>query len=398
MNKQVEKILADVGNDTLTLIARNVIDDDSTTLVGDLAFAEITNNHNDDRTIGIVKVSGTAVSARNGCHHKWGSVVKIIDQSVPTNDDAAWGFPENEVKVYEQGLLNDDEVQLRPAKCYLAQKNSGGLHVLWLEDLSAAPQPPWTLDHFISTASHLGQFNGYHFGNKTKSPIEVTKDAYYLRMAAFKWHSDYSKLMEIPDDPILRRVFGDIPLEPGLEYAATYERAVEVAKSLPHSLSFGDSHSRNLFPLGSETVGIDWASLAFDPIGCDIGVLIGSPLSFGKIERQLIAQHEQKIYESYVDGLKSSGWTGNLDHVRLGFFLQFSQYVLRTTFAPLNFEQRKRNDVKRAFTEQRTGAPIDEFPELSAHVVELLPKYAEEFKQLLERVEETHTSVTGGRR
>jgi len=29
MNEQVEKILADVGNDTLTLIARNVIDDDS---------------------------------------------------------------------------------------------------------------------------------------------------------------------------------------------------------------------------------------------------------------------------------------------------------------------------------------------------------------------------------
>mgnify|MGYP000479866778 CR=1 FL=1 len=388
MNDRVEKILADVGTDTLTLVARNVIDDDSATLAGDPVFAEITTKHNDQRTIGIVKVSGSAVSVRHGSHHNWSSVVKIIDQSVPTTGDTgAWCFPENEVKVYEQGLLNDDEVQLRPAKCYLAQKNSGGLHVLWLEDLSAAPQPPWTLDHFISTASHLGQFNGYHFGNKTKSPIEVTKDAYYLRMAAFKWHSDYSKLMEIRDDPITRRVFGDIPLEPGLEYTATYERAVEVAKSLPHSLSFGDSHSRNLFPLGSETVGIDWASLAFDPIGCDIGVLIGSPLSFGKIERQLIAQHEQKIYESYVDGLKSSGWTGNLDHVRLGFFMQFSFYVLIATSFPTRFEELKANDVRRAWTEKRFGIPFEEFPELKAQVVELIPKYAEEFKQLLKRVE-----------
>ena len=388
MNEQVEKILAAVDVESLTTIARNVLNDDSATLEGDPVFAEITNNHNDDRTIGIVKVSGTAVSIRHGSHHNWSSVVKIIDQSVPTTGDVgAWCFPENEVKVYELGLLNDDEVQLRPAKCYLAEQNSDGLHILWLEDLSDAPQPPWTLDHFISAANHLGQFNGYHFVNKTELPIEVTKDAYSLRMTAFEWHSDYSKLMEIPDDPILRRVFGDIPLEPGLEYAATYERALEVAKSLPHSLSFGDSHSRNLFPLGSKTVGIDWASIAYDPIGCDIGVLIGSPLSFGKAERQLTAQHEQEIYESYVDGLKSSGWTGNINHVRLGFFLQFSQYVLRTLFIPLNFEQRKSNDVKRAFTEERTGAPIDELPELSALVAVLLPKYAEEFQQLLERVE-----------
>jgi hypothetical protein len=390
MNDRVEKILADVGTDTLTLVARNVIDDDSATLAGDPVFAEITTKHNDQRTIGIVKVSGSAVSVRHGSHHNWSSVVKIIDQSVPTTGDTgAWCFPENEVKVYEQGLLNDDEVQLRPAKCYLAEQNSDGLHILWLEDLSDVPQPPWTLDHFISAAKHLGQFNGFHFVNKTELPIEVTLDAYYLRMATFEWHSDYSKLMEIRDDPITRRVFGDIPLEPGLEYTATYERALEVAKSLPHSLAFGDSHSRNLFPLGSNTVGIDWASIAYDPIGCDIGVLIGSPLSFTKAERQFTAQHEQEIYESYVDGLKSSGWAGNLDHVRLGFFLQFSQYVLRTTFTPLNFEQRKSNDVKRAFSEERTGAPIDEFPELSALVVELLPKYTEEFKLLLKRVEAT---------
>jgi len=243
-----------------------------------------------------VKVSGTAVSARNGGHHKWSSVVKIIDQSVPTNNVvAAWGFPENEVKVYEQGLLNDDEVQLRPAKCYLAEKNSDGLHVLWLEDLSAAPQPPWTLDHFISTAKHLGQFNGYHFVNKTELPIEVTQDAYYLRMTTFEWHSDYSKLMEIPDDPILRRVFGDIPLEPGLEYAASYDRAGEVAKSLPHSLSFGDSHSRNLFPLGSETVGIDWQTLLLIQSDVISGFSSGRDCRLGKPNGSLLLSTNKRF-------------------------------------------------------------------------------------------------------
>ena len=279
MNEKVEKILADVGNDTLTLIAREVIDDDSATLAGDVAHEEITTSHNDDRTIGIVKVSGAAVSIRHGSHHSWSSVVKIIDESVATNDAANWGFPENEVMLYEQGLLANDGVQLRPAKCYLTQKNGDGIHIRWLEHLSGATQPPWTLDHFISGANHLGQFNGYHFANKTELPIEVTQDAYYLRMTAIGWHSQYSKLVEMQDDPIVQRVFRGTPLEPGLEYTATYERAIEIAKSLPHGLSSGDSHFRNLFPLGSETVGIDWANLTYDPIGCDIGVLIGSPLT-----------------------------------------------------------------------------------------------------------------------
>jgi hypothetical protein len=387
MHEQVEQLLASTSDKTFTTIARGALGESSAELLGSPTFEEITNSHNDDRTIGIVKVSGTAVSVRQSSHHSWSSVVKIIDQSVPTNNAANWGFPENEAKVYEQGLLVDAEVQLRPAKCYLAQQGNNGLHILWLEDLSGAPQPPWTLDHFINTANHLGQFNGYHFVNKTELPIEVTQDAYYLRMSTIEWHSEYSKLMEVPDDPIVRRVFRDTPLEPGLEYSDRFERALVVAKSLPHSLSFGDSHARNLFPLGSETVGIDWANLAFDPIGCDVGVLIGSPLSFTKIERQFTAQHEQEIYESYIDGLKSSGWNGNLDHVRLGFFLQFSHYVLRPAFMPLNFEQFRSNEVRRAWAEKRFGIPIDEFPESSAQVVELIPKYAEEFKQLLKRVE-----------
>jgi len=36
MNERIEKILADVGVDTLTMIAREVIDDDSATLVGEV--------------------------------------------------------------------------------------------------------------------------------------------------------------------------------------------------------------------------------------------------------------------------------------------------------------------------------------------------------------------------
>ena len=202
-------------------------------------------------------------------------------------------------------------------------------------------------------------------------------------------HSEYSKLMDIPDDPIVRRVFGETQLETGLEYTPAWVRAMEVAKSLPHTLSFGDNHAKNLFPLGSETVGIDWASLANDPVGCDIGVLIGSPLSFTHGEIQFAAQNEREIYDSYVEGLTSSGWTGNLDQVQLGFFMHFSGYVLYQSSIPLRLEQIKTNDERRAHYEKRYGETVDEFPELSAQVAALIPKYAEELKLLLQRVEGT---------
>ncbi len=321
MHERVEKILTGIGVDTLTMVARGVLNDDSVTLVGDLAFSDIDTPHNDDRTIGIVKVSGTAVSVRHGGHHNWSSVVKIIDQSVPTNDAASWGFPENEAKVYELGLFADDGTQLRPAKCYLAQSIDDGLNMLWLEDLSNAPQPPWTLEQFINTANHLGQFNGYHSASKTELPVKVTRDAYYLRGSNVPWRADYAKLAKLQDDPIFQRVFVDTPLESGYEYLTSFEQGWAVARSLPHSLAYGDSHSRNLFPLGAQTVGIDWASLTYDPVGCDIGVLIGSPLSFTNVEVQMTAHGEPEIYDSFIAGLQSTGWSGDLDHVRLAFFM-----------------------------------------------------------------------------
>ena len=367
MNEQVEKILADVSVDTLTLIARDVIGDDSATLVGDLAFANIDTPHNDDRTIGIVKVSGTAVSVRHGSHHNWSSVVKIIDKLVPTDDAAAWGFPENEEKVYELGLFSDAGTQLRPARCYLTHTTPDGLSMLWLEDLSAAPQPPWTVEQFISTAHHLGQFNGYHFTNKTLLPFEIARDAYHLRKSNTPFRATYDRLVEIQDDPIVRRVFNDTQLELNIEYLAMAEQGWEIVKPLPHSLAFGDAHSRNLFPLGSETVGIDWASLACDPIGCDIGVLIGSPLSFGNVDIQLTTNHEREIYDSYVAGLQSTGWNGNLDHIRLGFFMHFSVYLLWMPTMASRYRKLEADESARNREEKRTSVALEDLPELKAH-------------------------------
>ena len=60
-NEQVEKLLANASTETFTMVARGALDDASVTLVGKPKFAEITTGHNDKRTIGIVKVIGSAM-------------------------------------------------------------------------------------------------------------------------------------------------------------------------------------------------------------------------------------------------------------------------------------------------------------------------------------------------
>ena len=49
-----------------------------------------------------------------------------------------------------------------------------------------------------------------------------------------------------------------------------------------------------MFPLGSQTVGIDWAAVSSETTGVDIGVLIGSNLTFGVSEAAMIIDNEKK--------------------------------------------------------------------------------------------------------
>ena len=209
MNERVEKLLADVEAGTLTMVAREVIDDDSATLVGDVAFADIDTPHN-------------------------------------------------------------------------------------------------------TAANHLGHFNGDLAVNPVELPFEIARDAFAVRWLPSEIESTAQGLIAAKDSPLTKQAYPDTPVEAGVEIANLARQIFDLAKSLPHSISFGDSHSRNMFPLGSQTVGIDWASVSNKPLSADIGVLIGSSLSFEVAEAAMIIKNEKLIYESYVEGIQSSGWNGNL--------------------------------------------------------------------------------------
>jgi len=179
----------------------------------------------------------------------------------------------------------------------------------------------------------------------------------------------------------VREVYQDTPLQSVAECASLANKGFDRAHSVTHGLTFGDSHARNMFPSETETVGIAWAALGNDPVGVDIGVLIGSGMSFGVKQARMVAPAERDIYDSYVKGLRGTGWDGDMDHLRIGFFGQFAGYMLAISTSVANLSTYEGD--RREWVEKRFGVPVDEIPSQMAPAIALLPKYVEELEQLL---------------
>ena len=173
MNERVEQLLIGISNETLSIVARAVLDNPSAIVDETPAFEEITTSHYDLRTIGIVKVSG--IASIRGEQYEWSSVVKFIDPSAGDNSTAVLG---SERKIYELGLFSDPDVPFRAARFYLSNEHGNGVTTLWLEDLSHAPQPPWDLEQFLQAANHVGQFIGHNFQHDVRVPFETPSNQY----------------------------------------------------------------------------------------------------------------------------------------------------------------------------------------------------------------------------
>jgi hypothetical protein len=377
MNEQIEKLLAGVSSTTFETVARGVLGDDSATLNSTPVFEEITTSHADLRTIGIVKVSGIATGQgpeRN--EQAWSTVVKISDP----RKEARRANLDNEAQIYRLGLFNGDEVPFRAAKCYFIGSHEDELSTLWLEDLSNAPQPPWTVEQFSVAANHIGQFNGHNLERNTKLPMDILLDSYITRLERHDRGSIAEEFVQKRDTEIVKAAYAESSIESTIRFFGLVEQLEEAGRNLPHSLAFGDAHSRNLFPVGDETVGIDWGTVGMEPVGSDIGVLLGSPLSYGIQEASLMMQNERAMYDSYVIGLRSRGWDGNDDELRLGFFCQFAFYISLIGGLPIVIS--KLADRKE-FIEKRIGVPFDDVPSHLAPVLAVIPKYVEELEALL---------------
>ncbi len=349
-------------------------------LAGSITFSEITNPHNDQRTIGIVRAEGTIeVGGRDTA---WSAVLKIIDMEADAGSAAFWVHPEFEEIVYESNLFMDDGIPFRPARCYgVATANGGTTRLIWLEDLTGAKGPPFDLGELSSIAHHVGQFNGLHSQSAVTLPFEPARDSFQVRWDGVDFATRLAPLTDFSDEEAVRTAFSSTPMSVVSELVEVCDELGIRCASLERSLCFGDCQPGNLFIHDQATVAVDWASLTYDPVGVDCGVLAGSSMVWGQ-EGTRVAENYQRVFDGYMAGLKQRGWTGDERDVLRAFFAQFCMYLLGFATVPISLSPSGGLHSPEMLS-RRLGMPVEEIPQTVKKVIDLYPSFIAEMNALI---------------
>jgi hypothetical protein len=373
VDERLQRILDGIPEHELSRVAAGVLGLTAARIDGRPTLSEITTPHAEDRTIGIVKVSGTAGG------RPWASVVKIVDLAVPEAARVAGvTAPQNEEIVYEEGYFASDGLPFRPARCYGVSRPGEALKVIWLEDLTGATPPPFSLDQIAQVARQIGEWNGRQAAEPQAVAFAVGQDAYIPRLRRFMHVPFLEKLRALDGTPLVRAMYGDQPIDIAFTFFALMQELLDRNRALPHSLCFGDCSAGNLFVLGNETVAVDWASLTNDPLGCDGGCSVGSCFTWGPDYAEVLV-HERELFTHYLDGLSSTGWRFDPLDVRRAAFGQLGHYLCNTLEIPVIIGE----TAWSAYIEKRYGLPLPEIPERGRRAIEMMPSYVEELRELL---------------
>lgn len=378
MNDRARDLLASISREDLRRVASGAVGE-PVTLSGEPKVSAIQAAHAEKRTIGVVKVAGEARLA-DGSQREWSSVAKLVDMREATDEWTRWTRPEIEEVVYAEGYFARDGSRFRPARCYLVSTVEDGIKVFWLEDLTGAGRHPFPVQELEQIARHLGEWTGRHL-TPPDLKFGLPKDIYWTRVNLPVFQNTY-ELAATLDEAEFRPYYRDVPVATMHECRALLRAQNERASQHPHGLAFGDCQVGNLFLGDDETIAVDWTSLASDPVGADGGALIGSAFTWGKDVAE-VARHERDLFETYLSGLVASGWRGNRDDVRRGYYCHFGHYLLTgIALLPVTVAH---NVWPPGAMEKRFGVRTVEMADLVAPIIAMLPGYVEELRELADR-------------
>ena len=325
----IEQIEA-LDRDVLDPVVRGVLNDDSTSIEPGWSAQPIGKSFGAG-TLGIFLVTGNATSADTT--KAWSVVAKVMDLEPDDspNLNSAYNGPDAEIRAYESGLLLAIGSQISSDQTFRAARHFGTSTVddlgtiLWIEDLSAAPSPPWDDKTCAEVGRHMGHFNAYWELNKPEPQSWFMSDGFGSRtgVSLNRWTS----LGDYTSDPLVKRGSPPDVLRDLSNLHGQILPVIEAINEGPRPLNHVDAQPRNLFPVpledgGFETVAIDWASLGYAPLGTDPAQIVGSSLTWCEIEPEHGVLLHEKVLNSFLAGLTDTDWNGNFELVRLSYMTQ----------------------------------------------------------------------------
>lgn len=247
----------------------------------------------------------------------WSVVVKIFiqpEQETPIDDLYYW---KREFLLAQSGLLERLPGPVRSPRFYRTDEYPDSVWI-WMEEVSDRRPGSWTLDDFAIAARQLGLWNGACLAVKVQP-----QEPWFARRHYIAWLSwmDIEKDWQFP----LNQSHVSIDLRQRFEQLWV-EREVfyKVLDGLPQVFSHFDSQRRNLFirqnmAQQDELVLVDWAQCGLGSLGSELNWLVG--MSGGLLEwlPAEMSKLDAVAFDSYLQGLREAGWSGERDIVRLGY-------------------------------------------------------------------------------
>lgn len=276
-------------------------------------------------TAGIFRVAGRAQTVAG--ETEWSAVVKAL--GIPENPSPGAEYDAfKEIEIYRARAFTDQKHGMRAANCYGIQDH-GETMLLWLEDLSDAPQAPWEFNHFVAAANNIGQFNSSWSESEYTQWGWLSKQSFQARFQEPQFRQGLANLLSKQDHPLVQTF-----LPPSVTPAFTQmwdqvDELLAMTEETPTGVCHFDCHPKNLFPIsdpqgGDYTVGIDWVKVGIGPLGVDIGHLLASPIIWHELTPEEVRNLIDPIYNSYVEGMAVYGKADDDNKVQLTYLTRIA--------------------------------------------------------------------------
>ena len=300
----------------------------------------------------LFRVTGTA-RAGSGVSVDWSLVVKFLTPQYVDPGDAVdargfqstsadpsvWDYWKREWDVYRSpwlGRLPGPFVAARGLGTGELRSSDSSRLIVWLamEDLGDFDVRPWSLQQFVETARHVGQFNGYFLDGRM-----MPQDPWLSRQWIAGWAEQATGVIEhlesVDDRSQIAKIY---PADVINDLRSVWRRRQDLIRALddlPQTLCHNDAFPRNVFVRGTgdyrRSVAIDWAFTGPAALGQDIALMIGSAQAFFESPPPEWDRLEHASLASYVDGLRHScGWSGSPADIELGYLASYVLYNLGT--------------------------------------------------------------------
>ena len=145
---------------------------------------------------------------------------------------------------------------------------------------------------------------------------------------AHSWTAIAAKILDdqevLEGDPVLSIWLAGPSLRRTSELWKNLDMLTSALAELPKCFCHHDAFKRNLLfcrtaESEAEIVAIDWAFAGYGVIGEEIAAMVGASLMFCEIDPDEVEATIDAVFQGYLRGLETGGWSGSSTDARLGF-------------------------------------------------------------------------------